>query len=83
MANAKSCDQLTMQEQLEEKLRENLQLNDVNRKLIEKNAELEKLLSEKDEAYTQEYALRQSMQMQLYRLKAMLWDKEHPEMAEI
>ena len=83
MANAKSCDQLTMQEQLEEKLRENLQLNDVNRKLIEKNAELEKMLSEKDEAYTQEYALRQSMQMQLYRLKAMLWDKEHPEMAEI
>lgn len=79
MANSKSCDQLTLQEQLEEKLRENMQLLEVNRQMIERNAELEKMINEKDEAYTQEYAMRQSMQMQLYRLKAMMWDKEHPE----
>ena len=79
MAQAKSCDQLTMQEQLEEQIREKLQLLEVNGKLLAENKALEEQLKQAEAARLEEFAARTVMEDKMMRLKAMMWDVEHPE----
>lgn len=77
--NKKSCDQVTLQEQLEAKLSENLTLVDAQKKLLADLKEMEEKLIKAQMAYTEEYTARKRIQLQLYKLKARLYDMEHPE----
>lgn len=79
MATGKSCDQLTLQEQLEETQRERMQLLDINGKLLEENKQLAEAVRAAEEARMEEFAARTVLQDKLCRLKAMMWDMEHPE----
>lgn len=79
MATGKSCAELSMQEQLEEQIREKLQLLEVNGKLLAENNALEGQLKQAEEARMAEFAARTMMEDKLVRLKAMMWDVEHPE----
>ena len=79
MATGKSCAEMSMQEQLEEQIREKLQLLEVNGKLMAENKALEEQLKQTEEARLEEFAARTVMEDKLVRLKAMMWDAEHPE----
>lgn len=79
MAQAKSCAEMSLQEQLEEQIREKLQLLEVNGKLLAENKALEGQLKQAEEARMAEFAARTMMEDKMMRLKAMMWDVEHPE----
>lgn len=79
MATGKSCAEMSLQEQLEEQIREKLQLLEVNGKLLEENKALEEQLKQTEAARMEEFAARTVMEDKMMRLKAMMWDVEHPE----
>lgn len=79
MATGKSCAEMSLQEQLEEQIREKLQLLEVNGKLLAENKALEGQLKQAEEARMAEFAARTMMEDKMMRLKAMMWDVEHPE----
>lgn len=75
----KSCDEVTMQEQLEAKLRENMELLDVNRKLLDDLKAVDEQLAEVSRELDARQAKCKAQQTELWKLKARLYDMEHPE----
>lgn len=80
----KSADQMTLQEQLEAKIQECIQLHDANKTMISEVLELTHDLEEARERLAKAEAelvkmsqARQETQVELWKLKAMLYDKEH------
>lgn len=80
----KSADQMTLQEQLEAKIQECMQLHEANKTMISEVLELTHDLEEARERLTKAEAemnkmaqARQEIQVELWKLKAKLYDKEH------
>lgn len=80
----KSVDQVTMKEQLEAKLQECMQLHEANRTMMTETLQLTKELEETKEQLEKHKAelakmvqARTELQVELWKLKARLYDKEH------
>lgn len=80
----KSADQLTLKEQLEAKMQECMQLHEANRTMMTETLQLTKELEETKEQLEKHKAelakmvqARTELQVELWKLKAKLYDKEH------
>ena len=80
----KSADQVTLKEQLEAKMNECMQLHEANRTMVQETIQLTQELKEANEQLKKAQIeldkmakARTELQVELWKLKARLYDKEH------
>ena len=80
----KSADQMTLQEQLEAKMQECMQLHEANKTMVQETIQLTQELKEANEQLEKAQTeldkmvkARTELQIELWKLKARLYDKEH------